>query len=195
MLMAYSSTPGMPKYAGSPPEGHDHVGRRGPLSSRPPSPTAVTNCSSKSMSSTVARRKLAPASIRDRRKGWATFWVWMSLLMTPANMGQNVKVVLLGDNHYRNVVALILTMFAEGDLGRVVAAEASTQHEHFVLELPERLALPRLVTRGFGLHPDRRAASPPAPAVPPPIARLPFITVFISAPSLLDEALSGTVSI
>ena len=45
----------------------------------------------RSMLSSSARRKLAPSRIRALRKGWATFLVSMSLLITLASIGQKVK--------------------------------------------------------------------------------------------------------
>jgi hypothetical protein len=42
-----------------------------------------------------ARRKLAPAVIRARLKGWATLRLSMSLLTIPATIGQKVKKLSL----------------------------------------------------------------------------------------------------
>src|SRR5215213_7900299 len=58
-------------------------------------PSATTTLRSRSTSLPSARRKLAPAGIKARLRGWATLRASMSLLTIPGTMGQKVKKLFL----------------------------------------------------------------------------------------------------
>src|SRR5215218_2391074 len=85
-----SSTPGMPKKLGRPPT---EITSWSYGNSIPPS--ASTAFRSGSTFLTSARLKLAPARMRARLKGWATFRASMSLLTIPGTIGQKVKKLFL----------------------------------------------------------------------------------------------------